>query len=205
MRCIATILVFYANFLYLALIEKGMSKISAWILRLFGWKIAGWDPLSLRQYVLIVLPHTSNWDFPLGLLVRSSLKWDIKFVAKDSLFRWPFGKILRWMGGYPVDRSKNNNYVDAVALIFETNQDFRLTIAPEGTRGKVEKLKSGFYYIARKAQVPIILVAFDYGKRIVKIADPITPNLTYEELTWRMKDFYRGVTGKNKELGFDFT
>ena len=108
------------------------------------------------------------------------------------------------MGGYPVDRSKNNNYVDAVAKIFENNPDFRLTIAPEGTRSKVDKLKSGFYYIAQKAQVPIIMVAFDYGRKLVKIGDPVSPNISYDELLRIMKEFYAGVTGKNKEKGFDF-
>ena len=181
-----------------------MSRLSAWILKCLGWRVTGWDPMSLRKYVLIVIPHTSNWDFPLGVLIRSSLGWDIKFVAKDTLFRWPFGGLLRWMGGYPVDRTKSNNYVEAVAEIFEENPDFRLTIAPEGTRSKVEKLKSGFYYIAQKAQVPIILVAFDYGKKLVKIADPISPNISYEDLYVLMRKFYQDVTGKNPQLGYEF-
>ena len=181
-----------------------MGSLSAWILKILGWKIQGWNPLLLRQYILIVIPHTSNWDFPLGLLTRSALSWHINFVGKDTLFRWPFGAILRWMGGYPVDRRKSNNYVDAVAEVFRNTPDFRLSIAPEGTRGKVEKLKSGFYYIAQKAQVPIILVAFDYGKKIVRIGEPISPNITYDELYVLMKQFYHGVTGKNKNLGFDF-
>lgn len=181
-----------------------MSKISAWILRMLGWKIIGWDLNALKQYVLIVIPHTSNWDFPLGLLVRSSIRLDIRFVAKDSLFRWPFGALLRRMGGYPVDRSRSNNYVEAVADIFGHKPLFRLTIAPEGTRSRVEKLRSGFYYIAQKAGVPIILVAFDYSAREIKVHEPIDPSITYEELVAIMKDFYRGVKGKIPENGFQF-
>ncbi len=181
-----------------------MSGFSRWLLNVIGWKIIGWDPLSLKKYVLIVIPHTSNWEFPLGLLVRNSLQWDIKFVAKDTLFRWPFGAVLKWLGGYPVDRSTKHNYVESVAKIFENNDGFRLCIAPEGTRSKVDKLKSGFYYIARKARVPIIMVAFDFLKKEIKIGDPITPELEYTEVYERMKEFYKGVQGKNPEFGFGF-
>lgn len=181
-----------------------MSGFNRWLLKFLGWKISGWDPLTIRKYVLIVIPHTSNWDFFLGLIARSSLQWDINFVAKDTLFRWPFGKILRWLGGYPVDRSATHNYVDAVARIFEHNDNFRLCIAPEGTRSKVDKLKTGFYYIAKKAEVPIILVAFDYGKKEIKIAPPLSSDMEYDELYQHMKVFYKDVRGKNPSEGYKF-
>jgi 1-acyl-sn-glycerol-3-phosphate acyltransferase len=90
--------------------------------------------------------------FSLGLLIRSSIRLRIHFVGKSSLFRLPFGGLFRRMGGYPVDRSKSHNYVDAVASIFKEKEEFRLTIAPEGTRKKVDRLKSGFYYIAQKSR-----------------------------------------------------
>ncbi len=181
-----------------------MSKVSAWILKFLGWKITGWDMNALQKYVLIVIPHTSNLDFPLGLLVRSSIHLKINFVGKSGLFRWPFGWIFRRLGGYPVDRSKSHNYVDAVAAIFKEKETFRLTIAPEGTRSKVDKLKTGFYYIARAAKVPIILVAFDHKTHEIRVNPPIDSNISYEELYQKMKEFFRGVEGRHPENDFVF-
>ncbi|MDV7391335.1 hypothetical protein RZS08_08290, partial [Arthrospira platensis SPKY1] len=92
-----------------------LSALSKGILRLFGWKLDGWDPNRLDQFVAIVIPHTSNWDFPLGLLVRQALDADhMKFIGKHTLFRPPFGFIFRWLGGYPVDRTKSTNFVQGI-------------------------------------------------------------------------------------------
>ena len=181
-----------------------MNRISAWILSILGWKIVGWDMNALKKYVLIVIPHTSNWDFPLGLLIRSSIRLRIHFVGKSSLFRWPFGGLFRRMGGYPVDRSKSHNYVDAVASIFKEKEEFRLTIAPEGTRKKVDRLKSGFYYIAQKAGVPIILVAFDHKTKEIRVNPPIDSSISWDTLYQIMKDFYKDTEGRIPENGFEF-
>lgn len=173
-------------------------------MKMLGWKIIGWNMNALKKYVLIVIPHTSNWDFPLGLLIRSSIKLKINFVGKDSLFRWPFGGLFRQMGGYPVDRSKSNNYVETVADIFSKKEVFRLTIAPEGTRKKVDKLKSGFYYIARKAEVPIILVAFDHRTKEIRVHPPIDSTISWDALQEEMKNFYKDVEGRIPAYGFKF-
>ena len=128
--------------------------IAGFWMRLMGMRIEYPYPLP-DKCVIAVVPHTSNWDFPIGLCIRLLLDEKIHFVAKDSLFSWPFGGIFRKLGGVPVDRSKNNNFVQAVAQIFEQRKYFHLTVAPEGTRSKVDKLKSGFYYIAIEAKVSL--------------------------------------------------
>lgn len=111
------------------------------------------DPIP-DKFVIAVIPHTSSWDFPLGLLVRSVMDIDVKYLGKDSLFKGPFGGLFRWLGGYPVDRSKNNNFVDTVIDIFKREEKFSTAIAPEGTRKKVDQLKTGFYYIAKGRVFP---------------------------------------------------
>ena len=109
--------------------------ISKFLMRAMGWVIiTEYDELP-QKYVIIAIPHTSNWDFPIGIMVRSILGFDAKYVGKDSLFKTPvLGTIMRWLGGYPVDRSKSNNFVDAVVDIFNSKEEFAITIAPEGTR-----------------------------------------------------------------------
>lgn len=177
--------------------------ISKWILQLLGWRIAGRYPAELKKFVIIAMPHTSNWDLPLGILVRSILRARINFVAKDSLFRPLYGWFFRWLGGFPVDRSRSTQYVDAVVDIFKREERFVLTIAPEGTRSKVDRLRSGFYYIALGAGVPIVMVRMDYVARVVTFSDPFYPIGDKEADLRFILDFYKGARGKRPHLGID--
>jgi 1-acyl-sn-glycerol-3-phosphate acyltransferase len=154
---------------------------------------------DVKKCVVIVAPHTSWVDFFLGLLVRSILKEEINFIGKKSLFNPPFGWYFRWMGGTPIDRSKNSDTVVSTAKIFTRRQVFRLALSPEGTRKKVTEWKTGFYYIAKEAKVPIVMVAFDYGKKQVKISDPVFTTDNKETDFKRYKEFFKGVVGKIPE------
>ncbi len=170
--------------------------------RLMRWRLDGNFPFHLPKFVIAVAPHTSNWDFPIGIMVRTILRHsDLKFVGKSSLFRPPLGAFFRWLGGYPVDRSKHTNFVDSVVEIFNQEPEFRLTIAPEGTRKKVDKLKTGFYYIARGAKVPIVPVQFDYGNRRVFVGDPFYPGPDAEADIAQLTEFFKGVRGFHPENG----
>lgn len=177
--------------------------ISKLLLRLWGFKIEGHYPREIPKLVLIEFPHTSNWDFPLGLLVRSALKLDIKYVAKASLFRFPFGALFRWWGGYPVDRSKSANFVDAVVHIFNEKERFAIILTPEGTREKVDKLKTGFYYIALGAKVPILMVKFDWSRKIVSFSEPFYPTGNYDVDIIKILDYYKGAKGYHPELAYN--
>ena len=171
------------------------------IFKITGWKVKGSIPESLQKYVMIVAPHTSNWDFFVGLAARSILKLDTKYVAKQELFRFPFGWIFRLLGGYPVDRSKHNNFVDAVCEIFKNQSTFSICLTPEGTRSYAPNWKTGFYYIAMQSKVPIIMVGFDYNSKTVFAEPPYTPTGNIEEDIEYMKKYYRKMTGKNPEQG----
>ena len=167
--------------------------------KLLGWKIIGEFP-DIDKCLLVVVPHTSCVDFFLGLLIRRVINKDMNFIAKKSLFKPPFGWYFRWMGGAPIDRSKSNDTVTAIAGIFDEKDVFRLALSPEGTRKKVEKWKTGFYYIAKAAQVPIVLVAFDYGGKQIKFSKPYTPSEDIEADFKFYRKFFKGVTGKKPEL-----
>ena len=170
--------------------------------KLLGWKISGEFPPDLKKYIVAVAPHTSNWDFPIGVMVRSIMRMqNTKFLGKSTLFKPPFGWFFRALGGYPVDRSKHTDMVQQVADIFAKHEFFAIAIAPEGTRQKVDKLKSGFYYIAKRAAIPIIPCGFDFSKKTVVIAKPFYPSANAENDMKFLMDFYRSITGKNPELG----
>lgn len=154
---------------------------------------------DVDKCVVIVVPHTSWVDFFLGLVVRRVINKNFHYVAKASLFKPPFGWYFRWMGGSPVDRSKSSDTVTAIAEIFKEKEEFRLALAPEGTRKKVDNWRTGFYYIAQKAEVPIVMVAFDYGKKEVKISEPYYPSGEYENDLPAFQEFFRGVVGKIPE------
>ena len=180
-----------------------LASISRFILRLFGWKIEGWDPNQLDKYVIIVIPHTSNWDFPLGLLVRNAMNAPhLKFIGKHTLFRPPFGAIFRWLGGYPVDRTHRTHFVDSIVDLYKSQDRFVVVLSPEGTRKKVDQLKTGFYYIALGAGVPIVMVKFDWGTKTVSWREPFTPSANWEADRRVIEDYYRGVQGKVPENSY---
>jgi 1-acyl-sn-glycerol-3-phosphate acyltransferase len=171
-------------------------------LRSKGWNTSQCFPYHhLKKYIIIVGPHTSNWDFVIGLAYRNSLDMNyVRFLGKSQLFKAPFGWLLRSIGGIPVDRSANHNLVDAVADLFATCESFAIAIAPEGTRKKVEKLKTGFYFIAAKAKVPIIMVGLDYKYKTVRFSEPLYPSDQAEDFE-TIYGFYRAIEGKNPALG----
>jgi 1-acyl-sn-glycerol-3-phosphate acyltransferase len=167
------------------------------------WKINGMIAPQIKKCIMIVVPHTSWHDFYLGFFTRGITGLEINWVGKKELFKFPFGAYFRWMGGAPLDRKKNENKVDAIAKVFEEKEVFRLAIAPEGTRKKVSEWKTGFYYISIKANVPIIPVAFDFGKKQVNLCDPFYPTGDIEaDLTILEKSFI-GVTGRIPKYSFE--
>lgn len=170
--------------------------------KILGWKLIGTIEPTLKKCVVIVIPHTSNLDFFIALLVRGIMNVEINFVGKKELFTFPFGYYFRAVGGAPLDRTGGKNNVDASAEVFSKHETFRLAISPEGTRKKVTELRTGFYYIALKANVPIVPVAFDFGKKEVKVGAPFTPTGNYEEDMKFILPFFEGVTGKIPERSY---
>lgn len=170
------------------------------IFKILGWKIRGALP-PVRKYVIAVAPHTSNWDFLVGVAARSILRIQkAQFLGKSELFRPPLGWLFRWLGGHPVKRTTKEDMVEQVVQIFNRHDDFILAMAPEGTRKKVEKLRTGFYYIAKGAGVPIQMVGFDFGNREVVVGPLLYPSSWDADLQTIMA-FYRTIKGKNPELG----
>jgi len=181
-----------------------MKTIASFIYhRLLGWEFVGDFPRDLKKYIVIAVPHTSWHDFYLGILIRNTLGLAINFVGKKSLFQPPFGWYFRLMGGVPVDRTGGKNKVEAIAQIFEEHETFRLTLAPEGTRKKVSAWKTGFYYIAKKAKVPIVMITFDFAKKQNKISPPFYPTDDVEADFQFMYRFFDGVLGKVPAYSFE--
>jgi len=170
--------------------------------KILGWKLVGDFPTHLKKMVIVVVPHTSWWDFLLGLLVRRVWQVEINYIGKKSLFNPPFGWFFRWTGGAPVDRSSSNDTVLSIAKLFEERNIFRLSLSPEGTRKKVTTWKTGFYYIAKTANVPIVLVAFDYGKKQIKVSNPLQPTADKEKDFQLYTSFFKDVKGKIPENSF---
>lgn len=169
--------------------------------RILGWKLNGTMP-ELKKHVIAVAPHTSWVDFFLGLLVRKVIGKPMNYIGKKSLFKPPFGWFFRWTGGAPVDRVKKEDTVTQVVRYFRDREEFRFALAPEGTRNKVDAWRTGFYHIAVAANVPIVLVAFDFGKKEVKISEPRYPTGNIEEDFRLYYQFYDGVKGYHPEKGF---
>lgn len=174
-----------------------MSKFFArLILSFFGWKAENAFPSDVKKYILIVGPHTSAWDFVVGVLFRASLRIDAKFLGKEELFKGPFGFLFRWLGGYPVDRFNKSNLVDQVVKIVKDNEAIGIALSPEGTRQRVDKLRTGFYYIALKAHVPIIMAGLDYQRRVAIFSSPFFPTGEKEQDFEIIYNFFRPVVGK---------
>ncbi len=172
-----------------------MRYVSLFLLKLSGWKTAGYPP-NVPKYVIIVAPHTSNWDLFYGALIALSFNLDARFMAKHQLFRKPFGPLVKWLGGVAIDRSASHHTVDQVIQKFNENEKFVLAIAPEGTRRKVKYWKSGFYHIAEGAYVPILLCFLDYASKTGGAGPLIMPSGDLDHDMKIIQDFYRTVSGK---------
>ena len=168
-----------------------------------GWTAFGEVP-SPRKFVLIAAPHTSNWDFLNFIGLTDDLGITPHFMAKKSLFRWPWKNFMLDMGGVPVDRSGNQNYVQAMIDEFANRTEFMLTIAPEGTRGAVRKWKTGFYHIAIGAKVPIVLGFMDYARKVGGLGPMMWPTGVFSEDMKEMARFYSGVTARFPEKASDY-
>ncbi len=168
--------------------------------KLLGWKIVGDFDRSIKKSVVIVAPHTANMDFVVCSFARRILKTQINYVAKKALFAWPIGWYFRWMGGEPLERNKSQNKVEAIAKVFHKLDEFRLAIAPEGTRKKVEKWKSGYYYIALTAKVPIIPVSLDYPSKTLSVGKEFYPTGNHEKDEVEIQKFFLGAVGKVVEF-----
>ncbi|WP_324690953.1 1-acyl-sn-glycerol-3-phosphate acyltransferase [Flavobacterium cheonhonense] len=169
-----------------------------------GWKLIGTISPEVKKCVLMVMPHTCNFDFFIGLFCRGIINLEMNFVGKKELFTFPFGYYFKSIGGAPLDRSGGKNNVDATVDVFNSREVFRMAIAPEGTRKKVTQLRTGFYFIAHKAGVPIIPVAFDYGKKEVKIGAPFNTTGNYEEDMKIILAHFKGVQGRFPEKQYSF-
>jgi 1-acyl-sn-glycerol-3-phosphate acyltransferase len=177
-----------------------MRALSRAFLRLNGWQVEGSLPPDARKSVLIAAPHTSNWDLPYTLMVAFSLRLNIYWMGKESLFRGPLGPLMRWLGGIAVDRSKNNNLVSASAqAIVQSTGPVQLVVPPEGTRGKTRHWKTGFYFIALQAQVPIVLAYMDYQRKRSGLGPSFTPTGDVDKDMAEIKRFYAGIKGKNAD------
>ncbi|KAA3661268.1 MAG: acyltransferase [Chloroflexi bacterium] len=165
---------------------------------LFGWEIKGHVP-NLSKMVLVGAPHTSNWDFILTICTMFALGIQLNWLAKDSLFRNPFGGIFRYLGGIGVNRRVSTNLVDAVVNEFKKRESIVLAIMPEGTRSKVRRWKTGFYYMATQASVPILLITFDYGRKIMKIGPAINPTGDIETDLPHIQSYFKDIKAKNPD------
>jgi 1-acyl-sn-glycerol-3-phosphate acyltransferase len=173
-------------------------KISKIILQFSGWKITNIIP-DISKCVLAIAPHTSNWDFLIAKLAYTSLGRNAHFLIKKEWFFFPFNFFFRSIGGIPVDRSKNQSMTDIMAEEFGKHDRFQLAITPEGTRKRVTEWKRGFYYIADKAQVPIVLIGLDYKNKIISFLDVFTPTGNVEEDMLIIQSRYKGLSGKNPD------
>ena len=172
--------------------------------KLMKWKLRGAFPSHIDKFIIIIAPHTSYHDFFLRVILRSVPGFSsLQYLGKTALFGFPFGWIFLALGGYPVERTKKTNMVDNVVEIFNKHDHFVLALAPEGTRKKVKSLRTGFYYIAKKARVPIVMVGVDYSKKENSISEPFYTSSNFNKDIELILHFFRGIKGKNPEFGID--
>ena len=178
-----------------------------WLAKFIYYKILGWNVVgnvsaskeTVKKAVIIAVPHTSWHDFHIGVLLRKVIGLKTNFVGKKELFVGPLGWYLRAIGGAPIDRHSKENKVDIIANLFKNHDEFRMALAPEGTRKKVGQWRTGFYYIAKKANVPIIMFTLDFANKQNKISKPFYPTDDKEADFKFMHQFFEGVVGKIPE------
>jgi 1-acyl-sn-glycerol-3-phosphate acyltransferase len=169
-------------------------------LKLAGWKVTGALPAEARKAVLIAAPHTSNWDLPYTLMVCFVLNLRPYWMGKSSIFKFPFKHTMQWLGGIAVHREKSNNLVAASAqAIADSDSPVQLLVPPEGTRSAVRTWKTGFYYIALQAKVPIVMAYMDYSRKEAGLGPLFHPSGDIDKDMAAIKAFYAPYKGKRSD------
>jgi len=177
-----------------------LKKISRFILSALGWQLDAQLP-AVKKYVIVGAFHTSNWDFPMGILGLWAMGLKACWVGKHTLFRGPLGPVFKLMGGIPVDRTVHTGFIRRIAEQYKSRDQMALTIAAEGTRSKTEYWKTGFYHIAMTANVPVVLAYADYPSKTVGFGPVFTPTGDVERDIQEMQAFYENYTGKLPDRG----
>ncbi|MBC7619906.1 MAG: lysophospholipid acyltransferase family protein [Candidatus Saccharibacteria bacterium] len=181
-------------------VKSVLRGLSIAFLKLTGWKVVGSLPLHAKKSVLIAAPHTSNWDLPYTLMVAFTLRLNVHWMGKESLFKPPFRGVMMWLGGIPVRRESANNLVAASAeVIRAADGPLQLIVQPEGTRSKSRTWKTGFYYIAQSAQVPIVMAYLDYAHKVGGLGPVFIPTGDIDADMVAIKAFYAPFKGKNPQ------
>lgn len=171
------------------------------VFKLSGWRAIHKVPSNLKKYVVVGAPHTSNWDGFWSVAYASVHQIPFKFLVKSDLFFFPLGIILKWLGGLPVDRGKNNSLVDQCASYFNKAETMVIGVTPEATRKYNPHWKKGFYYISEKAQVPLVVGYVDYQQKIISMDHVFEKSKNIELDIEKLKSFYRTKKGKYPEKG----
>lgn len=175
-----------------------LARFSRWLLRRLGWSL-NIDLPAIDKYVAIAAPHTSNWDFLLGILAAWAIPLKVSWLGKHSLFRWPYGWYFRAIGGVPVRRDGSKQYIQQMTDLFNQSEHLILALAPEGTRSRTDHWKTGFHTIARAANVPILMAYFDYPNKQVGIGGMFYPSDDIEADFRLIREFYKDRRGKNPD------
>jgi 1-acyl-sn-glycerol-3-phosphate acyltransferase len=170
--------------------------MATFFFKLFGWRVTGALP-NLPKMIIIGAPHTSNWDFPLAMTLIFYLGVRFNWMAKKEFFVAPFTRLWLWLGGIPIDRQAANGMVGQTVQAIQDRAKVVLAIAPEGTRSKVARWRTGFYHIAHGANIPIVPVLVDYGRKTLTITDPFIPTGDVEADLPVLQARFKGIVGKN--------
>ncbi len=172
--------------------------MAGWVLKMLGWHIINELPDD-KKYILIVAPHTSNWDFVYGVLAKWAVGLKVNFLGKDSLFKSPLGWWFKALGGIPVYRDQSLNMVEQMVQQFSQRDRLILTMSPEGTRSRLNYWKSGFYHIACGAQVPIVMATLNFAEKQIKLGGRFMPQGDVVKDMDKVRAFYAGIEGKKPE------
>ncbi|MEH0154809.1 1-acyl-sn-glycerol-3-phosphate acyltransferase [Limibacter armeniacum] len=178
-----------------------MNKLFVYLFKKAGWKVEGNLPKKEKKYLIVVAPHTSMLDFFVGIPTRIIAGFRVHFLVKKEMFYWPVGSVLKSLGGHPVDRVQKGGLVDQVVDMYNQHEEFAIAVTPEGTRDYNPKWKTGFYYIATKANIPIVPLGMDFSRKTVFIGKPLYTTGKMDRDMEVLKSFFRPLRGRHPEKG----
>jgi len=173
--------------------SRAVRWLAGRVLRVLGWRVVGPFP-NLSKGIFVVAPHTTNWDFVVGILMVFALGLRASFLGKHPLFKWPLRAFMVWMGGIPVDRRTASGVVGQVVELFDSSDSLLLGLSPEGTRKPVDRWRTGFYHVAHGAKVPIVPASIDYGRKMIRFGAPLEATGELAADLHKLASFFNDVT-----------